>query len=336
MSDESGKTLERQWTMLQSLPRAPLKMTAAELEERLQSEGFNVSRRTIERDLKNLSTRFPIVVDDRAMPFGWSWSKDAKFDLMPRLTTGQAVALLMAKTHLHDLLPQVMAKELQPLFETAQQSLAHAGWKDWHKRTAVIPAGMKLIPPTISRNVMNQVHSALARKFCLSTDYTAAGESIATKLYVHPLGLMQRGAKQYLVGTLFDYDNIVELPLHRMSAATLTDDRASSPKGFDFQTYAKTTARTHMSSGTIKLVAVFAKHAGLHLTEAPVSEDQTWKYVDCGTRIEIRATVADDELTRYWLMGFGCLVEVVSPKSLRAEFASDVQRMNQIYKGVCK
>ncbi|MDR0378745.1 MAG: helix-turn-helix domain-containing protein, partial [Candidatus Accumulibacter sp.] len=65
MNDESGQTLARQWTMLRGIPRSPQKVTAGELAARLRDEDFDVSRRTIERDLHTLSARFPLVLDDR-------------------------------------------------------------------------------------------------------------------------------------------------------------------------------------------------------------------------------------------------------------------------------
>ena len=59
MTEQSGQTAARQWAMLKGVPRSPLKVTTAELEARLRSEGFHVSRRTIERDLHLLSVQFP-------------------------------------------------------------------------------------------------------------------------------------------------------------------------------------------------------------------------------------------------------------------------------------
>src|SRR3546814_19511456 len=79
--------------MLRGIPRSPLKATTKELEDKLLDEGFEVSRRTLERDLHLLSIHFPLVLDDRSKPYGWSWAKDAHFEFMPKLTAAQAVAL---------------------------------------------------------------------------------------------------------------------------------------------------------------------------------------------------------------------------------------------------
>ena len=68
--------------MLRLIPRYPRKITAREISEMLGGHDFDVSKRTIERDLQSLSEVFPLVCDDRDKPFGWSWNKGAaSFDL---------------------------------------------------------------------------------------------------------------------------------------------------------------------------------------------------------------------------------------------------------------
>src|SRR3546814_7783831 len=103
MKEESSRTLARQWAMLRGIPRSPLRVTTGELEAKLADEGFAVSRRTLERDLHGLSGLFPLELDDRVRPYGWSWTKAANFEFMPKLTSSQAVALLLAKAHLRHL-----------------------------------------------------------------------------------------------------------------------------------------------------------------------------------------------------------------------------------------
>ena len=70
------ETLHRQWLMLQWIPRHPQRTTARDLAERLAAEGYDVSKRTVERDLDSLSAAFPLVADEREKPFGWSWQRD--------------------------------------------------------------------------------------------------------------------------------------------------------------------------------------------------------------------------------------------------------------------
>jgi predicted DNA-binding transcriptional regulator YafY len=64
----------RQWMILSMLPAPPRRIGTAALEAGLRERGMQVHRRTIQRDLIELATIFPIVVDDRGKPYGWRWA----------------------------------------------------------------------------------------------------------------------------------------------------------------------------------------------------------------------------------------------------------------------
>lgn len=330
MAEETGLTVARQWAMLRGIPRAPLKITTKELEARLLDEGFEVSRRTIERDLHLLSSQFPLVLDDRSKPYGWSWARGANFEFMPKLTASQAVALQLARTHLQDLLPKSMHKELVPIFDVAAETLAGSGWKDWHERTAVVPMGIPHIPPKVSTDVLMTVQSALSHRRCIAARYRPKGSQQDKKYRIHPLGLLSRGPVLYLICTLFDYQDVVQLALHRMLSAEETTDTASEPDDFDFKRYVRTEARSFGSEGKIRLVANFDARAAEHLREMPISIDQSMRELD-GGRVEVSATVENDELLMWWLLGFGRGVRVESPGTLRKAVKVELQAASNQY-----
>jgi len=63
------------------LPHSPRKLAARALFERLADEGYQVTLRTVERDLHRLRGVLPIMLDDGHRPFGWSWHTEAKAEL---------------------------------------------------------------------------------------------------------------------------------------------------------------------------------------------------------------------------------------------------------------
>ncbi|MDZ3994732.1 WYL domain-containing protein [Pseudomonas sp. Teo4] len=87
-------TLSRQWALLRQLPSRSPGTTSAELVWRLRDVGFNVSKRTVERDLNELSLIFPLERNDKSIPFGWHWSANVagelrgNFDLQVLLRDG--------------------------------------------------------------------------------------------------------------------------------------------------------------------------------------------------------------------------------------------------------
>ena len=78
-----SQTLIRQHLMLQCIPREPRKIDASSIQDVLDEQGLNISLRTIQRDLIELSRVFPLLSDDRTKPFGWSWQRNADiYDLL--------------------------------------------------------------------------------------------------------------------------------------------------------------------------------------------------------------------------------------------------------------
>src|SRR3546814_5727027 len=132
---------------------------------------------------------------------------------------------------------------------------------------------------------------------------------------IHPLGLLSRGPVVYLVCTLFDYGDVRQLALHRMDTATESAARSREPTRFDFEEYVRTEARRYGSGGKIRLVARFDAAAAEQLREMPISHDQVIRDLE-DHLVEVSATVEDDELLRWWLLGFGRRVEVIAPAKL--------------------
>lgn len=118
-----NETLLRQWQMLRQMTRYPAKITARELKERLDSLHFSISKRTVERDLQDLSLIFPLALDDREKPYGWSWQKDAaSFDL-PGLGHHEALTLKLVQAHLKNMLPASTLEVMHPYFKAAELRL---------------------------------------------------------------------------------------------------------------------------------------------------------------------------------------------------------------------
>jgi len=118
------QSLLRQSHMLRMVPRGPLKVSARELCERLCATGFDVTKRTVERDLKELPVVFPIVVDSRDKPFGWSWLRDASSFDLPGLTLPEALTLTLVEQHLQHHLPPNAVDALRPRFQSAARTLS--------------------------------------------------------------------------------------------------------------------------------------------------------------------------------------------------------------------
>ncbi|MBI3713742.1 MAG: WYL domain-containing protein [Burkholderiales bacterium] len=329
------QTLFRQWHMLRMLPRSPSKTTAQELRERLLSAGFDVSARTIQRDLIELAQIFPLIVDERSKPYGWSWHKDANTFDLPGLSTSEALTFILVEQNLQHQLPPTTLEALQPYFKTAKHVLANSlnvnRSKAWLNKVRTIESTLPLLPPTINHENQSIIYEALLQDRPLQLEYQKRGTK-APSIYdlVHPLAIVQRGKLLYLVCTFADHDDPRLLALHRVVSATLLYDESRRPLEFDIDRYLQSGAMGFCAGELINLEAIFTRQAGEHLCETPIKRDQILEELEDG-RLRLQVQVPENRELLWWLLGLGDGVEVIKPVKLRHEIKAKVSRMAKMY-----
>lgn len=333
---DSHQTLLRQWDMLRHIPRHPAKATASEIASRLVENGYQVTKRTVERDLVAMSAVFPLLADERSTPYGWSWAAKAAPLDVPQLTPTQALALVLVQEHLAALLPGAVSRDLEPYFRMARQRLSDeatgGAGRRWVERVRIVPPTQPLRAPRVDPAVHTNVTDALLRDLKLSIAYRGRGATREKAAVISPLGLVQRGPVLYLAVAYDGFEDVRTLALHRMSRAEVLSERSEPPAGFDLGRHVGSGVLDFGSGEHIKLVALFDDDAALHLAESPLSDDQA--ITPAGKDlVHLSATVADTPQLRWWLLGFAGRVEVIEPGSLREEMALMARSMNARYRG---
>ena len=325
-------TLYRQWQLLRQIPRHPQKIAVKALHGYLAAEGQEISERTLQRDLNDLSLVFPLIVDDREKPYGWSWKKDAKnFDL-PGLTTTEALTLVLAERHLSQMLPTSTLDHLRPHFKAAHERLdaepKPQRGRSWLNKVRTVPPMQPLIPPQIDPEVHRAVSDALLHEQQLEIRYRTKGNSQAAVYKLHPLALIQRGCILYLYARVFDYPNARNLALHRVEHVNILEEAAIPPDGFDLDNKIEMGVWGFGAGEQIAIKLRFYDGTGEHLRETPLSRDQQVEAVpEQAGVLNIRATVADTPQLKWWLLGFGDGVEVLAPEVLRRSLSETVGKM---------
>lgn len=336
MAQLQPDTLLRQWQMLRMIPRYPQKITARDLFEKLLAEQFDVTKRTVERDLLSLSEMFPLVSDEREKPYGWSWSKDAPAFNLPGLSHSEALTLAMVEQHLDTLLPTSTLHQLQPYFKAAKEHLSgiHKSERarSWLGKVRVVPPAQPLLPPAIKPAVQQVVYEALLADRQLEIRYLKRGQGRAEDCCVHPLAVIQRGAVTYLYCRMDGREGLRTLALHRIQSAGMRDEKADIPPGFSIDEAIAQGEFGFGSGGEITLVAIFYNGAGDHLYETPIAREQTLTELDGGA-VKLVATLPNTPQLSWWILGLGDGVEIIQPASLRNQIVSAIAKMQARYQG---
>ncbi len=330
-----AKLLVRQLAMLRLTPRQPRSISTRHMMESLQNEGFDVSHRTVQRDMKGLAQVFPgLETDGNRDEARWFWRREAEVTNVPGLDPQMALSFKLVQTFLADKVPPTVLGTLGPYFRCADAVLDQVDDPSigrWSDKIKMLPRTQPLIPAHIRSEVLEVVHQALFKEKQFRGRYQRRDGDVAEYEF-HPLGLVFRDAVVYLVATVWDYEDPRHWALHRFLRCELLDEPSSSPKDFDLEIYVRsgTFEYADLDSPEIKLEADFSRDAALHLYETPLSEDQRLEEVNAGY-VRVTATVKDSQQLRWWLLGFGSNVRIVRPKALFDEFREIVRQQRERY-----
>lgn len=291
-----------------------------------------------------------ILVDKRNRKWRWPMGLDSRLKLFPKFSMGEIIAFRLMERLLKPLLPKESFEAIQPYLRAARrQCEILPRWNPsnaWETKVRVAPPAQPLLPPEPpihlaseaereawhrdQRQVRETLLEALLDNRRCQIDYQPIWRDEPARWTIHPLVYLQRGPAFYLLCTIDDYADVRQLAVHRMRSATVLDQKARQPAGFDADREARRAQGMGGDGEPLRLVARFWKPAGSHLLETRLSADQIVGDED-DSHFRLMATVDDTAQLRWWLLSFGSKVEVLEPAGLREEMANNGYWMNRMY-----
>ncbi len=334
MSDNEPKDpLVRNLVTLGLIPRHRGR-TTQELLAALKSRGFDITLRTLQRDLNDkLSRHFPIVPVEDGNVVRWRFDRDARFNL-PALDPAEALAMHLGEDYLKQILPPAVLSSLEPQFADARrqlESLQHNALSNWARRVRVLPNGKALLPASVAEAVWEQVATALLEQRQLQVQYRSRVKGELKDMLLHPKGLVARGPVSYLLASVGDYTDVRHFALHRIQCAVAVAAKARADD-FDMDAYLPTAAFTpRQGSGMLALVADVHPQLAQTLRETPLSHDQQFSALPDSDWERLTASLPDDQETLWWLFGLAENILVRAPVELRDRLEERFRRAAERY-----
>lgn len=328
----NGLAIARQWELLKLLPTKGVGITAAMITYRLKEQGFDVSKRTVERDLKELSCQFGLYCNDKSKPYGWRWMDNADFTI-PGLSLTDCVSLVVIEEIIRPLLPVPMLRSLQPRFRHAKEKLHELSGENqvarWPDKVQVRNPAMPLLSPAIDERVSDVMHQAILEEKVVTVTYQAVDSAEPKEITLHPLGLVQRGLVSYIVATAFEYTDVRLYAMHRIVEAKQEEASVKKISGFSLQDYVESGAAEFGSGEAVAFKARIHRDIAHLLLETPLSEDMVIS--GQGEWAIVQATVKDSWQFRWWLLSKGALLEVIEPLEIRDAIGKDISMAAEYY-----
>lgn len=331
-SAKTHSALSRQWELLQQLPKRPPGITVSQLLSRLTAAGYTIGRRSIERDLRDLSLVFPLHCNDSGTPFGWYWQPGVSVELQG-ITLSEAVSLALVEDAVRPLLPGSMLSVLEPRFKHARAKLK--GLEDgnpaarWPDKVASVRPDFNLQAPAIQADTLEALQHALISELQVRCQYYSAHTDKLSELTLNPLAIVQRGLITYLIATAAPYTDVRQYAVHRFRAVTVLDTPCQGLASFQLDTYLATDALQFGTPEKIQLKAWVSQHQARLIKETPLSADMVLEPVANGFQLE--ATVTNSWQLHWWILSLGDALVVQAPQALRQQVGETLQRAAAAY-----
>ncbi|GGF76186.1 helix-turn-helix transcriptional regulator [Alteromonas lipolytica] len=320
MSAKAKDTLIRIVSMLGLIPIYPRWTTARQLHESLQAKGFNVSKRTVERDLNNISVLFELVDFDSPEGKKWSFSREATQTFLPSLSIEEALSLKMTQQHLRLFLPANVFTTLNTLFKKADDVISQQPvYHQWSKKVAVIPPGLDIKTHDITPEINQVIYSGILNNKMIEVTYG----KLRSPRKIKPLGLIIRNNK-LVIPCIFDgYDDIRMIVAHRIKHAQLTN--YSFSEDFDLAAYVASEAPRNLIEGEdILLELKVTGVAATMLKESSIGKKQKLQPLDDKWWIFSAQLKHTFEL-EHWIKGHIDCIQIMQPDSLKKRILAQLQ-----------
>jgi predicted DNA-binding transcriptional regulator YafY len=321
----------RTWELLKLIPQRPPGKTARQLLGELATRGYVVVKKTVERDLTELSTIFPIAANEASKPYQWYWMPNASLNL-PGVAVTEAMSLVLAEDTLKGLMHKSLLAPLQARLDAAKRLLTEArghnskvGWAD---KIRSVPRDFSLRAPSVNFTVLEQVRDALLWERQLEIEYKSLGDAGFSWRLVNPRALLLKGSVMYLLADKKDLgagaepDALVkQYALHRIRS-TRAGVKAAVRSDFNLKRYMDKdeheVGHRHAVRVRLRVSADLAKI----LRETPLAPKQQVKM--SGKDIIVVAAVRNTPALRRWILGHGPAVEVLGPAALKAAIRTKI------------
>jgi len=268
------------------------------------------------------------------------------------MPASEAVAFSMLERFTRVKLPVTVLGDIDNLFTAAsvRLSLDHADGRfhrAWLEKIDSVEPLFPLIRPPVDGGIFEAVKSATFWEKVIKIRYKSSKDKRENAQghwkKVWPLALVESAGVMYLVAQDMDNPPRPEkgkaewlrqhLRLDRIDKVEETKETFRYPADFKLDDYVNANKEFNfrVEGDPFQLRLAFSNHAGDHLLDSHVAEDQTAQW-DAQGRLIVSGTVVKSLKLRWWLRSFGPDVEILEPRWWREEFAEDYRKLAEQYK----
>lgn len=308
----------RQLAMLSLIPKGAPGISTAAIAEALKAQDFEISRRSIQRDLEKLSAVYPLTCDSEGRTNLWYYLTDSAHVLIPSMDVNTALTLKLAQQHLQPLIPQRVRAFLEPYFPQADKVLLNhpSRLKNWTEKTRAISLGLQQTAPQITGEVWDVITQAIVDKEMCEVSYHSHQSDQPKTYRISPLAVVIRGPVTYLLAVYEGYQDIRQMALHRFHNAKALLNDAFIPEDFCLDDYIQSGNFGILYDKVPQLLEMTVSSSVARiLREVPLSDEQD--IFEAQSEIWVRCRLPESWDLYRWLLAHAMDIKVHSPANIR-------------------
>ncbi|WP_448549589.1 helix-turn-helix transcriptional regulator [Thalassotalea fusca] len=333
----SKSTTVRHLEMLRKVPLYPAQpITTTALHQHLLDEGFQVSKRTVERDLIKLADIGGLYPESSAEGYRWGCihKNDNKFkEIQPT----EALMLVLSENIIGKAMPVEYSNRTEERLTDAKSMLNSGNaLSKWKEKLQVISDGYPLIHNDnfISEKAREIIYDAVLKETQINITYQAKDKSTPISYCLNPLGIIIRGQSHYLVATK---KNNPESPLlflfHRIDTAENNYTEIDYPQSFTLKDYFSKNPSGWILNSDEKYETVKLKVKGFALDALRnnrLTEDQ--QLIETSSEwVEVSFTCIPTYDLIAWILRYGADIICEEPTELRLKISNVLNKTLEQY-----
>ncbi len=287
---------------------------------------FNVSIRTVYRDISSLSEMVPIYYDDGyrlLSPPSFATTTFTPRELM-LIRLGVGITALNTSTPFYEDIASALDKidMTMPGFDLKEDEIIGERISvkvDMYANYAGKTTTFSTLEKAVRKNLQ-----VLVRYFSLSSGQVQSRA-------IDPYALLFRRHAWYLVGFCHLRGEVRTFRVERIRSLKLSGERFKRPTDFSLEGYLKNAWELHSGKEVVEVKLLFdSRLAPLFLEGKRHPSQKLEKHPD--GRLMFSVKVAGTEEIKRWILGFGDQAEVLEPPELRREMAEVAGKLKERYK----
>jgi len=277
---------------------------------------FEVSTKTIHRDIDFMRDRMELPIDYNAAKFGYFYYQDVQAFPTMQITEGELVALLIAEKALEQYRGTNFEKPLLSAFHKMEEMLPDTislNLSDWEQTISFRTTA----EPIINLEIFDTLSQATAKHQRLRLEYRKPGSRVAEPRLIDPYHLANINGEWFLFAHDHDRDDIRTFVPARMKSVETTGESFKPPKNFSVEQRLRDSFGVHSGKGDYRVKIRFDALAADYIREKRWHPSQKLKELKNG-ELELALKLSSLDEVQRWVMTWAGRARVLEPPELIA------------------